>query len=231
MSRSLYEFCLAGNRPELLRQWHPTRNGTLTPKDIAPGSRKKVWWQCEKGHEWQASLNHRSRGKSCPICAGKIIVPGENDFASMYPDIAAQWHPTKNESLMPDQVSPFSKRTAWWICEKGHDFSTKIYSRCQRRTACPYCIGKKVWAGFNDLATLEPQLAKEWHPSLNGDLTPQMVTVGSTKKVWWQCSEGHVWCTCVYSRSGKKKTGCPVCSGRFKEDRLVRYADLMGEKP
>lgn len=52
---------------------------------------------------------------------------------------------------------------------------------------------RKVWPGFNDLETVEPKVAAQWHPTLNGQLTPRMVTAGSRRKVWWQCPEGHVW--------------------------------------
>ena len=58
---------------------------------------------------------------------------------------------------------------------------------------CPYCAGRKVLVGFNDLETLEPELAPQWHPSLNGTLTPRMVTTGSHQKVWWQCEKFRVW--------------------------------------
>ena len=64
-------------------------------------------------------------------------------------------------------------------------------------------------------------------PTLNGALTPEMVTAGSHKKVWWQCREGHVWKAVVYSRTGPKKCGCPVCAGRVKEDRQSRYTAAM----
>ncbi len=40
--------------PKVAAQWHPTRNEDLTPDRISGGARQKVWWVCEKGHEWQA---------------------------------------------------------------------------------------------------------------------------------------------------------------------------------
>ena len=76
--------------------------------------------------------------------------------------------------------------------------------------------------GFNDLATREPLLAKQWHPKLNGSLTPEMVTPGSHRKVWWQCPDGHVWRAVIYSRSGPKRSGCPVCAGRDSKRRLEK---------
>ena len=79
-------------------------------------------------------------------------------------------------------------------------------------TRCPYCTGRKVLAGFNDLASLFPKLAKEWDAELNGPLRPTEVTSGSSRRVWWRCDHGHVWRAAIYSRTGPKKCGCPVCA-------------------
>ena len=87
-----------------------------------------------------------------------------------------------------------------------------------------------VLAGFNDLQTCEPAIAAQWHPTLNGSLTPDTVTYGSKKKVWWQCPEGHVWRAVVYSRTGAKKCGCPVCAGRVKQSKQIRYRKMIGER-
>ena len=84
---------------------------------------------------------------------------------------------------------------------------------------CPYCAGKRVLAGFNDLATLCPEIAAQWDPSLNGALTPEMVMPGSHQKVWWRCPEGHVWKAAVFSRTGKQKCGCPVCAGNVRREK------------
>lgn len=221
---------LATTRPDLAAQWHPARNGMLKPEDLAAGARKKVWWMCEKGHEWQAAVASRAGGAGCPVCAGRKIVPGENDLASRYPAVAAQWHPSKNGTLTPESVSPYSNRRVWWICEKGHEYQAAAAARTGSDCGCPYCAGRKVLAGFNDLAAVEPQVAAQWHPALNGALTAEMVTAGSHKKVWWQCPEGHVWKAVVYARTGPKKNGCPVCAGRVRSGRAERYAAAWAEQ-
>ena len=217
---------LATTHPELAKEWHPTKNGTLTPQAVTLGSTKRVWWRCEKGHEWQALVYSRVAGRGCPVCGGKVIIPGENDLASAFPKIAAQWHPTRNGKLTPETVTAYSNRRVWWVCEEGHEYQAVISRRTEGGVGCPYCAGRRVLPGFNDLATLEPGLAAQWHPELNGSLTPQMVTVGSHKKVWWQCAEGHVWRAVVYSRTGARRCGCPVCAGKVKESQLVRYTDI-----
>ena len=52
--------------PELIKEWHPTKNGELKPEEVTSGSNKKVWWKCEKGleHEWQTTVNSRTKHKT-----------------------------------------------------------------------------------------------------------------------------------------------------------------------
>ena len=209
---------LATVHPTLAAQWHPTKNSSFTPDKISYGLKKHVWWQCEHGHEWQATINSRSRGSGCPVCAGRVVIPGVNDFASLYPQLAAQWLQERNEPLRPDQVTPYSNKKVWWRCSLGHEGCAIISSRY--KNGCPYCSGRRVLKGFNDLQTKEPLIAAEWHPTLNGELNPDMVTPGSHKRVWWKCPVGHVWKTVVYSR-GSLKTGCPYCYGRPPKDTFV----------
>lgn len=219
---------LATRFPQIAAQWHPTKNGALLPSQVPAGTRRKVWWLCEKGHEWQATIASRTSGGSgCPVCTGRKVIPGENDLASQFPAIAAQWHPTKNGSLTPQQVTPYANRKVWWRCGLGHDYSAGVAARTMRDSGCPYCAGKKVLAGFNDLATLEPELAAQWHPTLNGTLTPEMVTVGTHRKVWWICPQGHVWKAVIYSRTGPKKCGCPICAGRVSRKQQERYQIML----
>lgn len=222
---------LATTHPELVRQWHPEKNGQLTPRDLVAGTRRKVWWRCGKGHEWRAAVASRANGAAgCPVCAGKVVIPGENDLAGSAPGIAAQWHPTKNGALTPDAVAPCSNRKVWWLCGRGHEYQAAVGARTVNGSGCPYCAGKRVLAGFNDLATLEPAVAAQWHPTLNGTLTPEQVTVGSHRKAWWLCPEGHAWKAMIYSRSGIKKSGCPVCMGRVRPGRHEYVAASAEQK-
>lgn len=215
---------LASKFPHLAKEWHPAKNLPLTPSQVLPGSHRMVWWVCEKGHEWQAAVFSRTaNGAGCPVCAGKVIVQGENDLRTIYPSIAKEWHAAKNENLTPETVSPYSNRKVWWICERGHAYQAVVAARTIHGSGCPYCAGRKALPGFNDLATVDPQTAAQWHPTLNSNLTPEMVTAGSRKKVWWVCSEGHVWKAAVYSRTGSRKSGCPVCAGKVRRKTRDRF--------
>lgn len=220
MRKSLYDYCVEHDRTELLDQWDEAANLPVTPQTVTYGSKQKVAWRCERGHTWRAQVCSRTGSHAgCPVCAGLAIIPGENDLATLFPAVAAQWHPTKNTDVTPSDVGAYTHRKAWWRCETcGHEWQAVVKSRAGiNKCGCPVCAGKAVLQGYNDLATLYPNIASEWHPTLNGALTPQDVTSGSGRRVWWQCAVGHVWRTAVYTRTGAQRSGCPVCAGRVKE--------------
>lgn len=213
---------LATTHPQLVPMW--SGRNTLSPGEAAAGSDKKVIWVCEKGHEWEARISAVALdGCGCPYCAGKRAIPGETDLQTLRPDIMEQWDGEKNQGIDPGKVLPSSHEKVWWKCELGHSWQAMIFARTRENSSgCPYCTGRQVLAGFNDLATLKPKVAKEWHQSLNGTLRPEDVTLGSNKKVWWQCSDGHVWQAVIYSRTRKKHAGCPVCAGVVKTPRRTQ---------
>lgn len=348
---------LAETNPELAAQWHPTKNGGLTPNDFSRGSKKKVWWQCRMGHEWQAQIDNRSRGTGCPDCRkefqvsfyenviffyirtvypdaiqsykahwlekmeidifipslnvgieydgkmwhkdinrdirknllckkhnvdlirireqgcpcidGKNITLNTNDvdgvesaikilfynhlncqnfididinrdaieikniivhtakqrsLLKLMPQLAKEWHPTKNGMLRPEHVLCGSHDKVWWMCSQGHEWLATIKNRCNG-TKCPYCTGKKVLKGYNDLQTTHPELVKEWDYKNNGHLKPEDFTINSGQKVWWKCSHGHQWLTRIVDR---KKRNCPYCANKKT---LLGYNDLMTTNP
>lgn len=123
------------------------------------------------------------------------MLVGFNDLATVLPELAAEWHPTKNGRLTPQDVTAGSSKMVWWLLpyddpNTGKHFDFEWYTMVAHRKngcGCPYLSNKnpKVWIGFNDLATTDPELAAEWHPTKNGDLSPQQVSSNSNKKVWW----------------------------------------------
>ena len=201
---------LLTENPILASEWHPTKNGDLTPNSVTTGSGKKIWWQCEKGHEWEAAVNNRSKGNGCPYCSGRRAT-SENNLQVLNPDVAKQWHPTKNGGLTPNDVTVSAAKKVWWLCEQNHEWEATLNSRASG-VGCPYCAGKRVCIA-NSLQTLSPDLAKQWHPTKNGDLTPNDVTVSAGKKVWWMCEQGHEWKTNIAHRTNG--TNCPYCSGKL----------------
>jgi len=219
--------CLETLNPELTKEWHPTKNGMLTPGDVTPGSHKKVWWKCNVGddHEWEAPIKRRSNGSQCAVCSNRKIVKS-NSLSTLNPEIAKEWHPTKNGKLTPCNVSNESNKSVWWKCSKGEDhvWKTKIAKRKQG-TGCPVCLNQIV-VRSNCLATVRPDLTKEWHPIKNGKLTPRDVVPGAGKKVWWKCPKGkeHEWKTTLDERN--RGSGCPFCFGSTSAPELRIYAEL-----
>lgn len=216
---------LASINPVLAREWQDTKNKPLDPGRISSGSPKRVWWKCEKGHEWQASIASRSQGTGCPFCSGRRAVEGENDLATLNSKLAREWHPAKNGRLGPSQIKLYSNQKVWWRCAKGHEWLSTAGNRAMGR-GCPYCAGRKVWKGYNDLKTVNSILAQEWHPTKNAALTPCDVTASSNQKVWWRCAGGHEWRASAAHRSAG--TGCPYCSGQRV---LAGYNDLATRNP
>lgn len=202
--------------PALAQEWHPTKNGSLNPCDVTPGSRQKVWWICDKGHEWPAVINTRTRGVGCPTCKGRLPSNVKN-LAFEFPAIAGQWHPEKNGGLKPTNVRSKSHKKVWWQCEKGHEWEARVADRTAG-SRCPDCMNSRVNVG-NCLATKNPELASQWHPSLNVDLKPTDVTLYSHAKVWWLCERGHYWKAQVQHRA--RGNGCPDCRKLRSRKKLV----------
>lgn len=214
---TLQEYCIENQKTELLAEWDNTQNAGENPNGYAVSSHQKVWWRCRQGHIWQAAVADRTKNLSgCPYCSGKLPIPGVTDLVTLYPELAAQWHPTRNGELQPGDFTAGSERKVWWQCEEGHEWQALIENRARKGQKCPYCTGKRAWPGYNDLATLYPELMKEWFYEYNRSVDPTKLRPGSRKRVWWRCAEGHVWETYLFNRTTGKKSGCPYCAGNAK---------------
>ena len=208
--------------------WPPsgtTQNGTCGPRTWS-GSRRKVWWQCPGARGGRRPLPPGPAEAQAARCApASRWCLGENDLATLFPQLAQQWDREKNGALTPQQVSSYSNRAAWWRCPLGHSWRAAISARAWG-SDCPYCAGRKVLPGFNDLATRDPAVAAEWDPDLNGAPDAPDGDRRRPQKAWWRCPENHVWKAVVYSRTGPKHCGRPVCAGKAKQTRGRPYATL-----
>ncbi len=146
-------------------------------------------------------------------------------YLSEFPELMKEWDFEKNIEFDPNKLASGSGKKVWWKCAKGHEWQAVIKSR-KDGCGCPFCAGKRLLKGFNDLQTLNPILAKEWNYEQNGDLTPDQITVCNGRKVWWKCSQGHEWQSKVSNR--KNNCGCPICSGKKV---LIGYNDLKTVNP
>lgn len=217
--------------PEIAEEWNYERNGSLTPDMFSKASMQiKVWWKCKKGHEWQSTIAHRTQMKSkCPYCSNRKILKGYNDFltTNQSTQLLDEWDYAKNnaEGIFPDSITEGSKKKVWWKCKLGHEWQTTITER-KRGYLCPFCSGRYPVVGETDLCTTHPTLAREWNYKKNAPLTPQMVSHGSSKKVWWKCKKGHEWQSVIRSRVNGN--GCPYCSGRYA---ITGETDLCTTQP
>lgn len=213
--------------PEIAAQWHPSKKGTLTPNIIAAGSTKKYWWHGVCGHEWDDSPNHRTQGRGCPFCRG-LRVDSTNCLANILPEIAAQWHPSKNGTLTPYDATYASNKSAWWQCDKepDHIWEAKIANRGCCNHGCAFCAGKQATLS-NCLMTTHPKIAAQWHPTKNGTLTSYDVLYGSDKKVWWICPKRHEY----YSSIGHRcisDAGCTICCESKGEKQVATILSKLG---
>lgn len=343
---------------QLMTEWDWEKNNKegIFPDSITYGSARKTWWHCALGHTYQMSVDKKtSRGFGCPICSGHRTVPGINDFATHFPEIAKEWHPTKNGYLKPSDISKKNGQKVWWICQYGHEWQATPKDRATDNTGCPLCKSRRLtsfpeqaityyikklypdtlnrykdifnngmeldiyipsihlgieydgaawhntedshrreyekytlcknnnitlirvkeftgieWSDVSDktyiiknrknlnelshiiqsiidsivpssnthhsqidiniprdeneikefltvvpnsLSVIRADLAEEWHPTKNGNLTPEMFSLNSNDYAWWKCKIcGHEWRTTIISRGGKRNSGCPECS-------------------
>ncbi len=216
--------------PDIAKQWHPNKNGNLKPQNFFPKSGKKVWWKCEKGddHEWETRILNRTAGKTgCPFCANQKVSK-DNNLLNLHPEIARQWHPSKNGNSKPQDFTSKSGKKVWWKCEKGddHEWETRISSRTSKNAKCPFCSGRRG-SKSNNLITLFPKIAKEWHPTKNINIKIENFSVGSNKKVWWKCSkvDEHEWLAQINSRS-YQGTGCPYCKSKTSLNEIRILTEL-----
>jgi hypothetical protein len=224
--------CLATLNPNLSREWHPKKNAPLTPEDVTVSSGKKVWWKCPKGedHEWKAVIANRNKGIGCPICSNKKVAKS-NSLGTLNPELSQEWHPNKNDKLTPYDVLPSTNKKIWWKCPEGddHEWQATLNNRSFGK-GCPVCSGHKV-VNSNSLETLYPEIAKQWHLTKNGKLTPKDVPASTAKKVWWKCPKGddHEWQATVNHRTNG--TGCPKCNPAYSVPELRIFCELKAIFP
>ena len=126
--------------PEIAKYWHPTKNGTITPKDVNSYCEKNYWWICEQGHVYDMSPKNKAiKGSRCPVCSNKRVIKGYNDLESEHPDIAKYWDYEFNGKLLPSEVSSGSKKKAYWTCTRNHHYPRRIHSQTKFNYGCPEC--------------------------------------------------------------------------------------------
>lgn len=169
------------------------KNRPLTPEMRPSGSNDEVYWKCEQGHSWKASIISRvETGCGCAVCSGKETLVGFNDLESRYPEVAAEWDYEKNAPLLLSEVVPGSHREVYWMCsECGHSWHARVYTRTGGH-GCPKCAGLAV--------------------------DPQNVECVETGEVFSSCAEAA---KAVGLSSSQSISNC--CSGRSKSAKGLHF--------
>jgi hypothetical protein len=185
----------------------------------------KLQWQCLKvecKEIFDMAWNDVIADCECSFCTGKRIGIS-NCFATKYPDIAKEWHPTKNGDLTPCDVTCSGKHIIWWQCEKGHEWQDRVRNRI-KYIKCPFCNHQRYSKDYNLLAC-NPELCEEWDYEKN-KINPEECLPNSHKKAWWKCKDcGHEWKTALLHRN-RKNSGCPECNKSKGEKRIKTILDL-----
>ena len=210
--------------PEVLAQWDSANNASFlnlySESSMIPvGSNKRARWSCSvsEDHKWDTQISDRfntnnERGYTeCPFCCNKRLSI-TNSLQTVSPDIAKELHSDMNGDLISENLVAFSSRFVWWKCDVADDhvWRGKVSDRVRNNSNCPFCINQRA-SITNSLASLHPEIAKQLHPDLNGNLTAETIVAGSNRRVWWKCdiADDHVWRTAVYSRT--TGANCPFC--------------------
>lgn len=202
------ENSIAFLRPDLIGRWDYEKNGTITPEMVSLGTKMKYYWKCRIcNRSYLAPPNRIANGSACSKHFD-IYKAGQNDFETRHPDLLKYWDYEKND-VLPCEVFGGGERIIYWLCDKGHSYRKSIQKRVAGE-ACPFCAGKSVLEGFNDLASQFADIADTWNFKKNKGLLPTQITPHSNKKYWWKCKLGHEWESTASNRVAGK--GCPYCA-------------------
>lgn len=215
---------------------------------IAAGTKVPLPWQHPvadgRTHRWlQAGTSRVHMRAGCSVCRG-YRADHTTSLATLAPELAQQWHPTRNGERTPASVTPGSRRMASWLCaECGYDWCARVSSRALDGNGCPRCAGQEALPGDpTTLAVAQPQLYAE----LDADgvralgLDPLRVHVRSNRRLPWICKtdSAHRWVASPAARmNGCQCSHCPPVGQSSHPERALlalvneRHADAVGNSP
>ncbi len=209
---------ISKTHPEIAKEWLYEKNGDLTPDDVTYGSGRKVWWKCNKGHEWEAVIKKRKIGQGCPYCSGKRVTIN-TCLLTTDPSIAKLFHPNKNGKIKVTNISRGSDKDVWWKCEKGHEFKRSVANMI----SLGYCSKCEKYDKI--FAFQFPKIAKDWNYDKNNK-NPDDYYCNSNIKVWWKCDNNHELIQRIQVRIGCE--GCYKC--KTPKPREIKSGHSLAEK-
>ncbi len=172
---------LATKFPDISVEFASDLNGGLQPNFVGSGSGSSYWWRCSKGHTWKAKVTNRTvLNSACPSCKGRIILEGENDFGTLFPELLSQWSDL-NKHVKPTSLGRSSKESIWWDCDKGHSWQATVADRT-RGQGCAVCYNRQVIKGVNNFGFTHPHLLNQIDASKNPIDLAFSLPAGTPKK-------------------------------------------------
>ncbi len=219
---------MATLHPGVAAEWHPTKNGALTPCEVSPGSKKLVFWLCPRcGYEYQAYIfNKTRRGDGCPACSSKRLVVGLNDFATVHPELLQEWSP-ENE-LLPDALRCTDVSTfIYWDCECGRKYHEPISRHLERHRKL---LNGERGANQRRLdAFIEENrafLTERWQSRLNGGLAfADLPFIGGRYR--WSCERCGKTMEATVAQARARKLICDLCTADERERRIARKEEIL----
>lgn len=222
---------LESRRPIIAQELDEEKSG-VTARRLLFDSPDTVWWKCSKGHSYSASPVDRLLGIGCPYCTHRIIVPGLNDLFTEFPRCESVWD-TQTNTVDPHTIAAVTNLKVWWRCKKANHapFQKTPREFLMSRNKCPYCSGERVLRGYNDLATLYPEIAKEFDVERNecGPEDVQAINLnrGIRIQFFWRCNAGHTYKRTVPEQVKNHKP-CPVCEEERKQRLMEQGIGSLG---
>lgn len=224
-------------KPLGAKKWDYEKNGTIDLKMLPKTSKKKYWWKCPTcGNEWYGSLDNIVDSLTCNKCSRQVKTEYEvspevyindtsrfrdlpNSLQTQNPELASEWHPTKNGIFKPSHVTPKSGKRVWWLCPHcGFEWIQIIKTRNNGVSArmCPRCANNQKVKKTSTFI-FNSDLYAEWHPTKNETKNLADYSPGSNEKVWWLCKECGTEYTCSikYRQTGR---GCPKCGKKHSAE-------------
>lgn len=138
----LETYCKENKNEYILKEWDYEKN-PMKPSEISKKNAYKAYWNCSIcGNSYKASIYNRTNGCDCPVCSGKKVRSGINDFQTWClnngkENVLKEWD--DDNELLPTQVSHGSgKRIAWKCSVCGHKWTATLDNR-KKGKGCPVC--------------------------------------------------------------------------------------------
>ena len=170
------------------------RRGLVWIGPEVPTTLTPTWWQCSKGHQWEArytDINHRS---GCPVCSSRAPKTS-NDYHALAQERGFCW-------IGPEVPDTQTKTT--WQCRRGHQWEAR-YATIQQGNGCPFC-SERAPKKPPDYHLLAEARGFRW---LGSEVR------SGHMKTRWECQAGHQWAA-PYS-SIQQGNGCLICAGKAQK--------------